>query len=95
MLERVLEKKLVEYARKKGVLTYKFSSPSNAGVPDRIFIGNGVVQFLELKQKGKKPTALQMREIQRLKDHGALAGWCDDLAFGKSLIDVLALHDAL
>ena len=37
MLEKDIEKAVCDYAKSKGVLTYKFSSPNHVGVPDRIF----------------------------------------------------------
>lgn len=40
-------------------MTYKFVSPNNRGVPDRIFIKNGRVFFIEFKAPNKKETKLQ------------------------------------
>jgi hypothetical protein len=77
MLEKQIEKKVVDYCRKRGFLCYKFSSPANRGVPDRIIIGKGKVLFLELKRKGEMPTALQFREIQRIWGMDGCATWAD------------------
>ena len=50
MLEKNLEAKIIKIAKKLGYLTYKFTSPSNKGVPDRIFISPyGHVFFMEFK----------------------------------------------
>ena len=38
MLEREIEKKLVDGVRKLGGRAYKFVSPGNDGVPDRIVV---------------------------------------------------------
>ena len=88
MLEKEVEKKIGSYAKLRGCIYYKFSSPSNRGVPDRIVISpSGEVLFLELKAPGKKPTKLQLREINKLKENNANAVWCDDVISGKLLID--------
>lgn len=57
---------------------YKFVSPGNAGVPDRMFVGpTGRVAFLEFKQPGKKPTALQKHELAKLQRRNVSVGWVD------------------
>ena len=38
MLEKQIESKVCDYAKSKGVLAYKFTSPARAAVPDRLFI---------------------------------------------------------
>lgn len=89
-LERDIERQVVAYAKSKGVLCYKFSSPGNRGVPDRILIGpTGRIWFLELKREGQKPTALQLHVIDTLRKQGAHAGWVNDLGVAKSVIDHL------
>lgn len=67
MLESVIENKAVQFAKANGILTYKFTSPSSRGVPDRIFLREGHVLFIEFKAPGKKPTALQIRELKRIR----------------------------
>lgn len=88
MLEREIEKRVKEYARTKGWLAYKFTSPGHIGVPDGLFISpKGVVLFMEFKQTGKRPTAMQQREIDRINQHGVLALVVDSVEQGKRLID--------
>jgi hypothetical protein len=87
MRESSIETALVTYAKKHDIYTKKFVSPSNRGVPDRVFIYGGRVLFLELKAPKKKPTPLQMRNMEELLDSGAMVGWTDDREIGK---DVLA-----
>ena len=89
MKESDLERQVVTHCKKVGALTYKFTSPSHRGVPDRIVIGSRAVLFLELKAPGKKPTALQLREIDLInnrKSH-AKAAWADEYDQAKNLID--------
>ena len=66
MTEAGIEQRVVKYCNDHKLLTYKFTSPSHRGVPDRLIIGPGRVLFLELKQAAKKPTPLQEREIRRI-----------------------------
>lgn len=90
LLEKSIEKSVGDYAKKKGCLYWKFTSPSNRSVPDRIIITpNGVVGFLELKQKGKKPTEAQAEKLAELTAHNVPAGWADNVLDAKKFIDVL------
>ena len=52
MKESDIEKKVSIYAKKLGFTTYKFTSPSSRGVPDRIYIKNGITFFIEFKAQG-------------------------------------------
>lgn len=89
-LESTLEREVVKYAKLKGILCIKFTSPSRRGVPDRLLIGPlGDVYFLELKQKGKMPTPLQWREIGILNKHNIRASYVDNFEDAKRIIDTL------
>lgn len=87
MNEKQLESKVVEYCKKHGLYCRKFSSPAHRGVPDRIIVGKGRIMFLELKSPGKKPTALQEREIELIRAAGVLALWVDSWEHAKREID--------
>lgn len=70
MLEKNIEKRLGKEVKKLGCLYYKFVSPGNSGVPDRIIIApSGVVIFVELKTEVGKKTALQWAQINKLRGH--------------------------
>ena len=89
MRESEIERALCAHAKSKNFLVYKFTSPGHIGVPDRIFVSpDGVVLFLEVKAPGKRPTALQEREILKLKNQGANAHWCDSVEEGAKLLDI-------
>jgi hypothetical protein len=89
-LEKDIEKAIGTYAKSKGCLYYKFTSPAMRAVPDRIIVTpTGVVGFLEVKREGAKPTPLQMAEINKLAWHGANVAWVDSAANGKAFIDRL------
>jgi len=69
--ERDIEKYLREMVKKIGGIAYKFESPGNAGVPDRLVLLPGrVTYFVELKAPGKKPTALQKRQHSKIEKLG-------------------------
>lgn len=59
MLEKIVEKRLKDGVRSIGGKAYKFSSPGNNGVPDRIVLYEGKVYFVELKRPGGKQGAIQ------------------------------------
>lgn len=88
MLERDIESAVVKYATMLGILSYKFTSPSRAAVPDRIFIGqDGMIVFIEFKRDGLKPTPSQLREHTRLRNQGCNVVLVDNVTLGKSVID--------
>ena len=71
MRENELEEKFREKVKDAGGRAYKFVSPGNSGVPDRLVVlPGGHVGFVELKQRGKKPSKLQQNQIERLKRLG-------------------------
>ena len=72
MLEKEVEKFLVREVKKLGGISFKFISPGNAGVPDRIvMLPNGKVVFVELKTDKGKLTKLQEVQIKKISDLGA------------------------
>ena len=71
MLERDIEKYLVRKVAWLGGKAYKFSSPSNRSVPDRLCcMPYGIIKFVECKATGKKPTPLQAKVIGDLRGLG-------------------------
>lgn len=67
MTEKNVERKLVEGVKKLGGVAYKWVSPGNDGVPDRIVVlPNGHVVFVELKTDKGRLSAVQKRQIARL-----------------------------
>ena len=71
MLEKELERYFVRRCKELGLLTYKFVSPANRGVPDRLVIYGGQVTFFELKRAGKSLTTLQQHTKKLFEEHGA------------------------
>ena len=92
MLEKDIESKVCEYARAKGVLAYKFTSPARAAVPDRMFIApDGRVWFCEFKRGGQKPTPAQEREHAKLRTQKVNVFVIDNVIEGKTMIDVMTM----
>lgn len=71
MKEKGIEKILVDEVRKLGGRAYKWVSPGNDGVPDRIVIfPDQQPIFVELKSEKGRLTALQELQIKRLRELG-------------------------
>lgn len=71
MLEKELEKVLVSEVKKLGGRAYKWVSPGNDGVPDRIVIfPDRPLVFVELKTDTGKLSPLQKNQCRRLTDLG-------------------------
>lgn len=71
MREKDIEVYLRDQVKKAGGKAYKFESPGNDGVPDRIVIfPQNRIHFVELKAPGKKPRPLQVKQMNTLTDFG-------------------------
>lgn len=80
MLEKEIESRMRKMVRERKGLFYKFVSPGNRGVPDRIVITpQGVVWFVELKTTTGKLSAIQKHRKSELEKCGAnvraVFGW--------------------
>lgn len=72
MLERAVEQHLVRRVRAAGGVCWKWVSPSQIGVPDRVcFLPGGRVVFVELKRPGGKLSPIQVKVLDRLRAVGA------------------------
>lgn len=71
MREREIESRLRYGVKKLGGLCYKFVSPGNRGVPDRIVIlPGGVVYFVELKTEVGRLSKIQCLQLKRMERLG-------------------------
>lgn len=89
MLEKQIEAKVCDYAKTKGMMVYKFTSPARAAVPDRLFICKGRVFFIEFKREGQKPTPAQEREHHRLRQQAINVFVVDSVDAGKECVDLM------
>lgn len=85
--ESNIEMNVSKYACNTGWWTSKFTSPSRAGVPDRIFIKNGKTLFIEFKATGEKPRKLQLEIMKQMREKGAIVYVVDDIQTGKDILD--------
>ena len=64
MLEKDIENKLRLAIRERGGIAYKWTSPGNAGVPDRIvMLPFGILYFVEIKRSPN----LNLTSLQKLQ----------------------------
>lgn len=69
--EKVTEAYLRDEVHKLGGTAYKFVSPGQTGVPDRIVIlPGGRIFFVEVKSEGEKSSNNQKRQQNRLRSLG-------------------------
>lgn len=72
MRESEIEARLVRGVKEAGGLCYKFVSPGNPGVPDRlILLPGGRILFVELKTPGGKLSNIQSWRIQEMRERDA------------------------
>lgn len=73
MKESTIEARLVREVKKRGGLCYKFISPGNPGVPDRIVIlPGGTTIYVELKTEIGRLAKIQKWQIEELRRRGAV-----------------------
>ena len=90
-LEKQIEAAVCEYAKTKGLIAYKFTSPGRAAVPDRLFVcPDGRMFFVEFKREGQKPTAAQQREHDKLRNRNVSVFVIDNIADGKHVINSMS-----
>jgi hypothetical protein len=87
-LERDIEYRVVDIAKKHGWLSFKFVSPAQRGVPDRIFMKSGRIVFIEFKAPGKKPTPLQDHIMRKMVDAGCEVHVCYSIEDGCNALQV-------
>lgn len=87
-LEKDIEKKVCQAAKAMGILVYKFTSPSQRSVPDRLFImpDRRGCFFLEFKRAGLKPTPAQAVEIDKILGQGVYVGVADNVKTGIEMV---------
>lgn len=71
MKESELERIFVNEIRREGGEAYKWVSPGNDGVPDRIVVfPHGEIYFIELKAEAGRIRRIQKKQISRLRALG-------------------------
>lgn len=96
MRERDIETYLRDQVRRAGGRAYKFVSPGNNGVPDRVvLLPGGRAAFVELKAPGKKPTALQINQQRAIASLGMPVTVIDSKAGVDELIARMQAQEGL
>ena len=92
MLEKAIERKLVQAVKAQGGICPKFVSPGTDGMPDRIvLLPGGHIGFVEVKAPGKKPRPLQLARHSLLRELGYRVYVLDDIGqIGGVLDDICA-----
>jgi hypothetical protein len=92
MSESMIEAKIRLYIKNRlGGKAYKFVSPGNNGVPDRLIVlPFKKMIFLEVKDTGKKPGPLQLVVHEQLRALGQIVIVTDDFDdFEKQISNVI------
>jgi hypothetical protein len=76
--ESVVEGQVVKWCVEQGIICFKFTPQGRRGWPDRQFICEGRVAFIEFKAVGDKPRPLQAHCLRLLNDAGIPAIWSDN-----------------
>lgn len=77
-MERDIERYLIKRVREVGGHAYKFVSPSNRGVADRLVVlPGGAVWFVEVKTEGGRLAPLQKLFIEQMQqlDQNVIVVW--------------------
>jgi hypothetical protein len=93
ILEKEIERRVSIHAKNQGWLSYKFTSPTTMGVPDRIYIKNGQVIFIEFKSPGKWLRAKQVDVIARMREKCAEVFVIDTVEGGIALFDEIDKYE--
>lgn len=80
MIEKAVEMPVVVRAEKAGWFVRKVQWPGRNGAPDRVFIKDGRVVWIEFKRPGEKPRLSQVLEHDRMRAAGAEVHWCDNVS---------------
>lgn len=87
MLEGPIQKSVVDYARRKGILARKYRNENRRSEPDYIFMWSGRCMFIEFKATGKTATEAQLRAHKKLMERGMIVFVIDSVDKGKEIID--------
>lgn len=69
--EKALERRLVRECEKRGWLCLKYSNTRMTGYPDRlVLLPGGRVAWVEVKSRGRRPTAIQLYRHAELRKMG-------------------------
>lgn len=85
--ESAVERSVCDYAREQGCVVVKLAGANQKGQPDRMFLRDGRVLFIEFKAPKGRPTPLQLKWLKKLRKQGFPATVIDDKDKGIDLIN--------
>ena len=85
MKESIIEKVVVQHARKVGMIVHKMEG--EAGMPDNVLLYKGVALFIEFKATGEVPRKLQLHKHKLLREQGFTVYVCDGIEEGIKIIN--------
>ena len=86
--ESKIEREVVKYAKNKGWITYKLSPFNAIGAPDRLFIYDNLMFFIEFKSKKGNMSFKQSINKKKLIKLNHNVYICSSISYGKNLIDM-------
>lgn len=89
MKENLIEFDGVKYARDRGWTVYKWSSPGQHGILDRLHFKKGITFAIEYKSTGQKATPKQRAEAVKLKFADIPCRCCDNVQDTRKFIDIM------
>lgn len=96
MLEKTVEQKLIKGVRKMGGEAFKFVSPGNDGVPDRlVLLPGGKIYFVELKAERGQLRPTQKVQLVRLSALGQQVYVLHGAAEVESWLDQIAIENCI
>jgi hypothetical protein len=87
-MEYMVENTVCNRAREAGWITRKLQWVGRKGAPDRFFLKAGRIVLIEFKDRGKQPSVIQLREIERFKEAGAEVYVIDTVRDGLGVLGI-------
>jgi hypothetical protein len=77
-LEKEIERAVVKWAERHNIRALKLNLSGNTGWPDRLFIGHGLMCFIEFKRPGYELRELQKVRFRELTQRGMYVAVFDE-----------------
>lgn len=85
--EKALERRLAGECKKRGWLCLKYSNTQMTGYPDRlVLLPGGRVAWVEVKSRGRRPTAMQHHRHAELRRMGHVVHVVDSVGSIEELL---------